>query len=107
MWYVFPQIEGLGRSDTAQFYAIEGLDEARKYLDHPHLGARLRECTHVVLDVKGRTLHEIFGSPDDWKFRSSMTLFEFTAPDELIFGEALERYCEGIRDDRTLKILGL
>ena len=105
MWFIFPQITGLGRSPTAQYYAISGIEEARTYLDHPLLGTRLKECTQTVLGIQDRTLQEIFGNPDDWKFRSSMTLFEYTAPNEKIFSEALERYCEGKRDWKTLEII--
>ena len=95
MWFVFPQIAGLGRSPMAQHYAIQNLAEARAFLAHPLLGARLRECTQAVLDVEGKTAHEIFGSPDDLKFRSSMTLFAHAAPDEELFRAALEKYFDG------------
>jgi len=95
MWFVFPQIAGLGRSPMAQHYAIQNLAEARAFLAHPLLGARLRECTQAVLDVEGKTAHEIFGSPDDLKFRSSMTLFAHAAPDEELFRTALEKYFAG------------
>ncbi len=105
MWFVFPQIEGLGKSQAAQYYAIRGLEEALAYLSHPVLGERLRECVGVLLKIQGRTLHEIFGHPDDWKFRSSMTLFEYVSPDEPYFAKALERYCDGKRDDKTLEII--
>lgn len=105
MWFVFPQISGLGRSETARFYAIKNLDEARAYLGHPVLGERLIECTQAVLKVQNRSLQQIFGSPDDLKFRSSMTLFECVSPDPMFFTEALERYCEGSRDQRTLDII--
>jgi uncharacterized protein (DUF1810 family) len=107
MWFVFPQIAGLGRSPTAQRYAIRSLDEARAYLEHPLLGARLRECTRTVNGLEGRTAHEIFGSPDDLKFRSSMTLFAAAADaaDAADFALALERYYSGERDAATLKLL--
>jgi len=100
MWFVFPQIAGLGHSPMAQHYAIQNLTEARAYLTHPLLGARLRECTQTVLDVEGRTAHEIFGSPDDLKFRSCMTLFDLAAPDG-IFRAALEKYFSGEEDALT------
>lgn len=106
MWFVFPQIAGLGLSPTAQFYAIRSLDEARAYLAHPVLGPRLRDCTTAVLSVRGRTAHEIFGSPDDLKFRSSMTLFREAAAGEPLFGQALADYFEARPDPRTLEILG-
>ena len=102
MWFVFPQITGLGRSPMAQHYAIQNLAEARAYLAHPLLGARLRECTQAVLDVEGKTAHEIFGSPDDLKFRSSMTLFAHAAPDEELFRAALEKYFDGEEDALTV-----
>src|SRR5438445_5583447 len=105
MWFVFPQIAGLGHSPMAQHYAIQNLVEARAYLEHPLLGARLRECTQAVMAVEGRTAHEIFGAPDDLKFRSSMTLFTRAAPDESLFQKALDKYFVGEKDERTLEIL--
>jgi len=102
MWFVFPQIAGLGRSPMAQHYAIQNLAEARAFLAHPLLGARLRECTQAVLDVEGKTAHEIFGSPDDLKFRSSMTLFAHAAPGEELFRAALEKYFDGEEDALTV-----
>jgi uncharacterized protein (DUF1810 family) len=102
MWFVFPQIAGLGRSEMAQRYAIGSLEEAKAYLAHPVLGPRLRECTELVLDVDGRTAHEIFGSPDDLKFRSSMTLFEHAADDGALFADVLDEYYDGDRDSETL-----
>lgn len=107
MWFVFPQLAGLGFSQNAQFYGIASLDEARAYLAHAVLGPRLVECTRLVNAVRGRTAHEIFGSPDDMKFRSSMTLFARASPEEPAFGEALERYFEGLRDRRTLELIGV
>ena len=104
MWFVFPQIAGLGRSPMAQHYAIQNLAEARAYLAHPLLGTRLRECTQAVLDVEGKTAHEIFGSPDDLKFRSSLTLFDFASPDD-IFRTALEKYFDGEADALTVEKL--
>lgn len=106
MWYVFPQLRGLGHSPTAQFYGLASLDEARAYLSHPVLGERLKRCVEAVLAVQGRSLRAIFGSPDDMKFRSSMTLFARAAPDrETLFRQALDRYCEGRADERTLALL--
>ncbi len=89
MWFVFPQLAGLGFSQNAQFYGIASLDEARAYLAHPVLGLRLVECTGLVNAIEGRTAHDIFGSPDDMKFRSSMTLFALADPAEPAFGTAL------------------
>jgi uncharacterized protein (DUF1810 family) len=105
MWFVFPQLLGLGSSPTAQRYAIRSLAEAQAYVRHPVLGARLRESAAAVNRHEGRSAHEIFGSPDDLKFRSSMTLFQAAAPDEPVFGQALERYFEGAPDPRTLQLL--
>lgn len=105
MWFVFPQIDGLGRSQTARFFAVKSLAEARAYLAHPVLGTRLRECAAAVLGVAGRTASEIFGYPDDLKFRSSMTLFERAAPDCDLFSDALDRFFEGRRDRLTLELL--
>ncbi len=105
MWFVFPQIAGLGHSEIARRFAIVLLDEARAYLAHPVLGPRLRECTQLVLDVNGRTVREIFGSPDDLKFRSSMTLFAEAAPDEPLFRAALDKYFGGTPDAATLEKL--
>ncbi len=105
IWFVFPQISGLGRSQTAQRYAIDSLDEARAYLEHPLLGERLRECTRAVLQVEGRTAAAIFGYPDWLKFRSCMTLFDAVAPGD-VFGEAIDRYFDGERDPLTMARLG-
>ena len=102
MWFVFPQIQGLGFSAMAQRYAIRSLDEARAYLAHPVLGPRLGRCTDLVLAVEGRNLTAILGSPDDAKFRSSMTLFGRAAPGEARFAAALDRCCGGEADAATL-----
>jgi uncharacterized protein (DUF1810 family) len=105
MWFIFPQLAGLGRSPTAVHYAIASLDEARAYLAHPVLGARLRACTELVFDVEGKSAHDIFGSPDDLKFHSSLTLFARAAPSEPIFGAALKKYFAGAGDDATIAAL--
>lgn len=107
MWFIFPQLAGLGLSQRAQFYGIASLEEARAYLGHAVLGPRLVECTGLVNAVHGRTAHDIFGSPDDLKFRSSMTLFALADPDAPAFGVALGKYFEGRRDPRTLELLGV
>ena len=104
MWFVFPQIAGLGFSAMSQRYAISSRAEAKAYLAHPVLGPRLVECTRLVLAVEGRTINAILGAPDDAKFRSSMTLFSAVS-DEPIFGEALARYFAGERDAATLEML--
>jgi uncharacterized protein (DUF1810 family) len=105
MWYIFPQIDGLGYSPTAKHYSIKSIGEVRQYLDHPVLGKRLVECTEAVLAVKGGALSEIFGYPDDLKFKSSMTLFEKIAGPGAVFSSALDRYCNGERDAATLRLL--
>jgi uncharacterized protein (DUF1810 family) len=102
MWFVFPQIAGLGLSPMAQRYAIASLDEARAYFAHPLLGGRLRQCAQAMLDVEGRTAHEILGSPDDLKFHSSMTLFHRAAPAEPVFSDCLKQYFGGQEDPQTL-----
>jgi uncharacterized protein (DUF1810 family) len=102
MWFVFPQIPGLGTSPMAQRYAIASLDEATAYLAHPVLGARLRECAQATLGVDGRSAHDILGSPDDLKFHSSMTLFHRAAPAEPVFGDCLKKYFGGQEDPQTL-----
>jgi uncharacterized protein (DUF1810 family) len=104
MWFVFPQIEGLGRSPRAQTYAIASRAEAEAYLRHPTLGPRLRACTRLVCLTEGRSAHQIFGAPDDLKFHSSMTLFANVAPDD-IFSEALAKYFGGKADPATIERL--
>jgi uncharacterized protein (DUF1810 family) len=104
MWFVFPQIAGLGHSAMAQMYAIRSLQEARDYLVHPVLGRRLRACCAAVMDVDGKNAHEIFGSPDDLKFRSSLTLFNLASPNDT-FREALDKYFDGQEDALTLQQL--
>lgn len=104
MWFVFPQVAGLGFSAMSQRYAIGSRAEAEAYLAHPLLGPRLIECTRLVLAVDGRTINAILGAPDDSKFRSSMTLFGAVS-DEAVFDEALAKYFAGGRDDATLEIL--
>jgi len=105
MWFVFPQLSALGRSPTAKFYGLADLDDARAYLAHPVLGPRLVTCTQLVNAVTGRTAHEIFGSPDDLKFRSSVTLFHCVAPQEAAFSEALRKFYGGEADALTLAAL--
>jgi uncharacterized protein (DUF1810 family) len=102
MWFVFPQIAGLGRSSIARFYAIGSLDEARAYVAHPVLGPRLIACARTVNALEGRTAHAIFGSPDDLKLHSSLTLFARAAPEEPVFAEALAKYFGGRLDTLTL-----
>lgn len=105
IWFIFPQIAGLGNSAMAQQFAIGSLDEAKTYLQHPLLGPRLRACTQLVLDVNGRNAEEIFGYLDHLKFRSCMTLFLTAAPDNTLFNNALLKYFDGKPDQSTLDIL--
>ncbi len=107
MWYIFPQLSGLGRSATAQYYAIKSLAEARDYLDHPVLGPRLVECAETVLGIQGRSAHDILGSPDDMKLCSCATLFACVAPEGSVFERLLDQYFQGERDEQTLRLLGI
>lgn len=102
MWFVFPQITGLGRSEMARTYAIGSGDEAAAYLAHPVLGPRLRECARLVASHHDKTIGEIFDSPDDRKFHSSMTLFNDVAPDEAVFQTCLDQFFDGRPDTATL-----
>ncbi len=106
MWFVFPQVKGLGTSPMAQRYALSGLDEARAYLDHAVLGLRLRTCTQLVLDGRATRIDDVFGPPDDLKFHASMTLFGRAAPAEPLFADALERFFAAAPHARTLALLG-
>ncbi|MGZ8253226.1 MAG: DUF1810 domain-containing protein [Burkholderiaceae bacterium] len=105
MWFVFPQLRGLGHSTTATYYGIGSTAETLAYLGHPVLGPRLRECVDLVLGVEGSTAQRIFGSPDDLKFHSSMTLFAAAAPNEPLFQRALQKYYGGKSDPRTISKL--
>jgi uncharacterized protein (DUF1810 family) len=108
MWFIFPQLAGLGASSTAQFYALKNMEEARHYLAHPVLGPRLREGVRLMLRQKGRSARDLLGSPDDLKFRSCVTLFRHAAgdaDDEALFGEAIDQFYQGKADPRTLQLL--
>jgi uncharacterized protein (DUF1810 family) len=105
MWYIFPQIEGLGQSAMAQKYAISSVEEAAEYLNHPELGKRLRECTRLVTAINGRSIEDIFGYPDYLKFHSSMTLFAHATKDNQVFMEALRKYYRSEFDQRTVERL--
>jgi uncharacterized protein (DUF1810 family) len=107
MWFVFPQLAGLGRSATSQRYSIRDLAEAKAYLDHPVLGARLRECAEAACGVKGRSALELFGSPDDLKLRSCATLFAQVSPHGSVFHRLLDKYFGGAPDEKTLRLLNL
>ena len=102
IWFIFPQVAGLGHSDVSRYYAITSLEEARAYLDHPVLGARLRECARLVLQARARSAEEIFGLIDTMKVRSCMTLFQLAAPDESVFGQVLDRWYGGNADEATV-----
>ena len=106
MWFIFPQLTALGRSPTALRYGLDDVAMAQDYLRHEVLGPRLLECTRAVLGVSGRTAHQIFGSPDDLKFRSSMTLFGRADPEQAAFADALAQYYDGQEDFRTVELLG-
>jgi uncharacterized protein (DUF1810 family) len=105
MWYVFPQIDGLGFSSMSRRYSIKSLDEARAYLEHPVLGPRLVECAEAALGVEGRSAYEIFGSPDDMKLRSSATLFASVTPADSVFARLLDKFFDGKPDGKTLELL--
>ena len=105
MWFIFPQIQGLGRSYTSQEFAISSLEEATAYLEHPILGPRLRECSRLVNLVEGRSIDQIFGYPDNLKFRSSMTLFTQATADNEVFRAAIQKYFGGEFDRLTLERL--
>ena len=106
MWFIFPQMRGLGVSQTAYEFGITGRAEAEAYLAHPVLGPRLVDVTRIVVGLKGRSAYDIFGSPDDLKFKSSMTLFAAVVRDDGLFDAALSLYFNGERDTRTLELLG-
>jgi uncharacterized protein (DUF1810 family) len=105
MWYIFPQIAGLGASSNATYYAIGGLEEADAYLKHPVLGPRLLECAGAVMSIEGRSAREIFGTPDDRKLRSSATLFASVSEPDSVFHSLLGKYYRGVFDRRTLELL--
>ena len=107
MWFIFPQLDGLGHSSMAQCFAIDGVEAARRYLKHEVLGPRLRECTQLTLNIRNRTAEQVFGHPDNLKFRSSMTLFALSTPGDIIFDAVIIKYFAGERDAKTLELLGL
>ena len=107
MWYVFPQIEGLGFSPLSKRYSIKSLGEARAYLAHPVLGPRLLECAEAVVSLEGRSATEVFGSPDDMKLRSCATLFACVSPPGSVFDRLLGKYYRRLRDAKTLQLLGI
>ena len=106
MWYIFPQLAGLGRSATSRHYAIRNADEAKAYLAHLLLGPRLIECATAVVEIENRSAYEIFGSPDDLKLHSSATLFARVSPPRSVFSRLLAKYFGGREDEQTLRLLG-
>ena len=107
MWYIFPQLRGLGMSSTSYFYGIENLGEAKAFLDDPYLGGNLREISGALLALDSSDARSVMGSPDDLKLRSSMTLFALAAPEEPVFKNVLDKFYRGLQDPATLRILGL
>ena len=105
MWYVFPQIDGLGFSSMSRRYSIKSLDEARAYLDHPLIGARLVECAEAAMGIEGRSACQVFGSPDDMKLKSCATLFARVTPPDSVFARLLDKFFEGKPDGKTLGLL--
>jgi uncharacterized protein (DUF1810 family) len=105
MWFIFPQLRGLGASAMSHRYGVSSLDEARAYLAHETLGARLERCTELVVQSHALSLHDLFGSPDDLKFRSSMTLFSHTSHADSLYHAALNRWCDGVEDPSTVSLL--
>jgi uncharacterized protein (DUF1810 family) len=105
MWFIFPQIDGLGHSSTAKYYSIKHIEEAKEYLAHPVLGTRLLECSNILLNIQGKTAEDIFGYPDNLKLKSCITLFNYAVPEHKIFGAVLQKYFAGEQDEKTLSIL--
>lgn len=107
MWYIFPQIAGLGFSYTSKLYAIKDLNEAKNFLEHPILGERLIEISKALLEIEDKTAYQIFGSPDDMKLKSSMTLFGALENTDPVFQEVLDKFFDGAKDEKTLKLIGV
>ena len=105
MWYIFPQVEGLGHSSTSKRYSIKSLEEAKRYMSHPVIGARLIECTVVVLNIEERSAKEVFGLPDNMKLKSSMTLFDYISESGSVFALVLDKFYGGVRCAKTLQLL--
>lgn len=105
MWFIFPQIIGLGFSSTSKYYSIKTIDEAKEYLKHPILGNRLLECANILMKTEGKSAEGIFGYPDNMKLQSSMTLFSFISPEPTVFLQVLNKYFKGEKDQKTMEIL--
>lgn len=105
MWFIFPQVDGLGQSSTAKYYSIKSIGEAKEYVTHPVLGKRLLECANILVNLGGKSASAIFGYPDELKLRSSMTLFDQVAPEQKVFAEVLKKYFNGKVDEKTISLL--
>jgi uncharacterized protein (DUF1810 family) len=105
MWFIFPQIDGLGHSSTAKYYSIKSINEAKEYIDHPILGKRLLECSNLILKIQGKSVEDIFGYPDYLKLKSCMTLFNYAVPKQKVFADVLNKYFAGEQDEQTISIL--
>jgi uncharacterized protein (DUF1810 family) len=105
MWFIFPQIEGLGHSSTAKYYSIKNINEAKEYIDHPILGKRLFECCNIILKIEDKSVEDIFGYPDNLKLKSCMTLFNYAVPKHKVFADVLNKYFTGELDEQTISIL--
>ncbi len=105
MWFIFPQIDGLGPSTTAKYYSIKSINEAKEYIDHPVLGKRLLECSNIILKIEGKSVEDIFGYPDYLKLKSCMTLFNYAVPKHKVFADVLNKYFAGEQDEQTISIL--
>ncbi|MBE7169250.1 MAG: DUF1810 domain-containing protein [Williamsia sp.] len=106
IWYIFPQIQGLGFSSTSKYYAIQDLEEAKSYLEHPQLGSRLVEISKALLELESNDAYRIFGTPDDLKLKSSMTLFAAVPGTDPVFQQVLEKFFKGVKDENTLRKIG-
>jgi uncharacterized protein (DUF1810 family) len=105
MWFIFPQIEGLGHSSTAKYYSIKNINEAKEYIHHPTLGKRLLECCNIILKIESKSVEDILGYPDYLKLKSCMTLFNYAVPKHKVFADVLNKYFAGIEDEQTISIL--
>jgi uncharacterized protein (DUF1810 family) len=106
MWFILPQIEGLGNSSTAKYYSIKSIKEAKEYIDHPILGKRLLECSNIIVKIEGKSVEDVFGYPDNLKLKSCMTLFNFVSPEQKVFEIVLKKYFSGEEDEQTLSTVG-
>ena len=105
MWFIFPQIDGLGHSATSKYYSIKSINEAKEYIDHPILGKRLLECSNIILKIEGKSVEDIFGYPDNLKLKSCITLYNYAVHKHKVFADVLNKYFAGEQDEKTLSIL--